>query len=109
LSNMLTKARDVGFIRGLVPELVEGGLTHLQYTDDTIIYIKMYEESRAHTEFLLYYFESLFGLKINYHKSEVMVLVVLNEERAKIANMLNFREGVLPIKYLGIPISKTNL
>jgi hypothetical protein len=69
LSNMLTKARDVGFIRGLVPDLVEGGLTHMQYTDDTIC-IEMDEDSIAHTKFLLYYFESLFVLKINYHKNE---------------------------------------
>jgi hypothetical protein len=29
LATILTKARDVGFIRGRVPELVAGGLTHL--------------------------------------------------------------------------------
>jgi hypothetical protein len=58
---------------------------------------------------LLYYFESLHGLKINYHKSEVMVLGVLDEERATTANVLNCREEVLPMKYLGILVSKTNL
>jgi hypothetical protein len=37
-----------------------------------------------------------------------MVLGVPNEYRVRISNMLNCREGVLPIKYLGIPVSKTN-
>jgi hypothetical protein len=38
-----------------------------------------------------------------------MVLGVSNEQRARIPNVLNCREGVVPIKYLGIPISKTHL
>jgi hypothetical protein len=38
-----------------------------------------------------------------------MVLGVSDEERAMIANVLNCKEGVLPMKYLGIPVSKTNL
>jgi hypothetical protein len=67
------------------------------------------EDSIMHMKLLLYYFESLHGLKINYHKSEVMVLGVLDEERATTANVLNCREEVLPMKYLGILVSKTNL
>jgi hypothetical protein len=38
LAGMLDKAREAGHIRGLVPNLVEGGITHLQYADDTIIF-----------------------------------------------------------------------
>jgi hypothetical protein len=76
LSTMLTKARYAGFIKGLVPNLVEGRLTHLQYADNTIICIEVNEDSITHTKFLLYYFEGLSGLKINYHKCEVMVLGV---------------------------------
>jgi hypothetical protein len=67
------------------------------------------EDSIMHTKFLLYYFESLSGLKINYHKSEVMLMGVSDEEKARIAIVLNCKEGVLPMKYLGITISKTNL
>jgi hypothetical protein len=92
-----------------VSNLIEGGLTHLQYVDDTIICLEVYENSIVHTKFLLYCFECFSGLKINYHKSEVMVMGVSDEERAKIANVLNYKEGVLPMKYLGIPISKTNM
>ena len=40
LASMLSAAREVGEIRGLVPHLVEGGLTHLQYADNTIIFSK---------------------------------------------------------------------
>jgi hypothetical protein len=76
-----------------MPELVERGLTHLQYADDTVICLEIDENSIANTKFLLYYFENMSGLKINYHKSEVMVLGVPVEESARIARMLNCKEG----------------
>lgn len=34
---MLTRASNAGAIQGLVPHLVDGGITHLQYADDTVI------------------------------------------------------------------------
>lgn len=49
------------------------------------------------------------GLKINYHKSEVIVFGVEQEEQMRIANMLNCKVGTLPMTYLGIPISDKNL
>jgi hypothetical protein len=40
LSAMLTRACDAGIIQGLVPHLVNGGLSHLQYADDTVILLQ---------------------------------------------------------------------
>jgi hypothetical protein len=51
----------------------------------------------------------MLGLKINFYKSEVIVVGASKEERAKIANWLNYKEGELPIKYLGIPITTGKL
>jgi hypothetical protein len=101
---LLTKDSDVGLIRGLVLDLVEGGLTHLQYVDDTIIFLEGNRDSITHIKFLLYYFKNMSGLKINYQKSEIMVVGASKEESSYITNMLNCREGTLPIKYLGIPL-----
>jgi hypothetical protein len=53
---------------GLVPSLIEGGLTHLQYADDTIIFLNFDDQSIYSTKFLLYCFEDMSGLKINYEK-----------------------------------------
>jgi hypothetical protein len=92
-----------------MPELVERGLTHLQYADDAVICLEIDENSIANTKFLLYYFENMSGLKINYHKSEVMVLGVPVEESARIARMLNCKEGALPMKYLGILVSNKKM
>jgi hypothetical protein len=45
------------------------------------------------------------GLKINYQKSEMIVLGDSEVERAKMVGWLNCTEGTLPIKYLGISVS----
>jgi hypothetical protein len=39
LDHMLTKAREKGHIKGVVPHLIPGGVTHLQYADDTIVMV----------------------------------------------------------------------
>ena len=36
LSAMLSRACAAGIIQGLVPHRVDGGLSHLQYADDTV-------------------------------------------------------------------------
>jgi hypothetical protein len=94
LATILTKAREAGMIKGLIPELIEGGLTHLHYADDIVIFLECAEESIAKTKFLLYCFENMSGLKINFHKCDVMVVGYQKEESARIANCFNCKEGV---------------
>ena len=48
--------------------------------------------------FLLYCFEWMSGLKINYHKSEMFVLGAEQEEQQTIANWLNCKVGHMPMK-----------
>jgi hypothetical protein len=103
LATMLEKVSVASLIKRLLPDLVEGGLTHLQYADDTIILLKAEEEYVANMNFILYCFENMLDLKINFHKSEVIVV------RARIANCLNCKEGELPMKYLGIPVTTDKL
>jgi hypothetical protein len=52
--------------------------------------------------FILYYFEWLSRLNINYHKSEASMFGMDEEERWRIANMLNCQQGGLPMKYMAI-------
>jgi hypothetical protein len=41
LSTLISRAKDDGQVRGLVPHLVDGGISILQYADDTILFMKM--------------------------------------------------------------------
>jgi hypothetical protein len=54
LATLMKKAREASLIRGLVPELVEGGLTHLEYADDIVICLEIDDDSISNTKFLLY-------------------------------------------------------
>jgi hypothetical protein len=53
----------------------------MQYADNTIIMIQPEDFAIANLRFLLRCFESMSGMRINFHKSEVMVLGTLPEER----------------------------
>jgi len=82
------------------------GISHIQYADDTVIMIDGSERSISSLKLLLYCFEWLSGLKINYHKSDVYVFGVDQERKEVLANMLNCRLGDWPMKYLRLPISE---
>jgi len=67
------------------------------------------DESITNMKFLLYCFQWMSGLKINYHKSEVYVFGVNESRQTEFSNMLNCRKGELPMKYLGFPIHDKKL
>jgi hypothetical protein len=68
---LITQAKEDGQIRGLVPHLVDGGISILQYVDDTILFIEHDLEQATNMTLLLCAFENLSGLKINFHKNEL--------------------------------------
>ena len=39
LSAILDRAKEAGVIRGLVPHLIPGGISHLQYASDTLLFL----------------------------------------------------------------------
>jgi hypothetical protein len=71
LGVMLDKALAKGHIKGVLGVLIPGGITHIQYADDTVIMIYGSVNSITNLKLVLYCFEWLTRLKINYHKSEV--------------------------------------
>ena len=109
LDAILLKASVAGHIQGVIPHLIPGGITHLQYADDTMIMIHKSDLALANLKFLLICFELLSGLKINFHKSEVIVMGCSLEEQARVANVLNCGLGSFPFTYLGFPMSDHRL
>ncbi|KAK1694372.1 hypothetical protein QYE76_011069 [Lolium multiflorum] len=103
LAALLARANEAGHIKGVVPHLIPGGVTHLQYADDTMVLIQPSDLGIANLKFLLLSFENMSGLKINFDKSEVFVTGVTVAEKHRVADMLNCKLGSLPMKYLGLP------
>jgi hypothetical protein len=51
---------------GLVPHLIENGVAILQYADDTILLVQDNLDQVANLKLILYVFEAMSGLKINF-------------------------------------------
>jgi hypothetical protein len=75
------------------------------YADDTILLLSLDDVCVANLKFLLIAFEILSGLKINFLKSEVIVMGASPAEQARMANALNCKEGAFPFTYLGFPMA----
>jgi hypothetical protein len=72
LAKMISLAQSNNLIKGLVPEYIKNGVTVLQYADDTILCIQDDKEQAVHLKLLLYLYENMSGLKINFSKCEVL-------------------------------------
>jgi hypothetical protein len=83
---------------------VEGGISVLQYADDTILFMEHDLEKSINMKLILSFFEQLSGLKINYHKSEIYCFGKAKEVEHDYRTIFGCEVGSLPFKYLGIPI-----
>src|SRR3954447_14908770 len=105
LAEILEKAKISGHLSGVVGHLIPGGgVTHLQYADDTMIMVEGSDLDIANLKFLLLCFEAMSGLKINFDKSEVVVLGYSAADRQRIAGNLSCTVTSFPVTYLGMPI-----
>jgi hypothetical protein len=98
---MILKAQSSDKLCGLRDHIIDKGIEVLQYADDTIICLKHDLEGARNLKFLLYLYEVMAGLKINFHKSEVMTINDVENWSLTYANIFNCQVGSFPIKYLG--------
>jgi hypothetical protein len=91
-------------IQGVIPHLVYGGLSILQYAEDTILFMEQDLEKARNLKLILAAFEQLSGLKINFHKSELFCFGDARDAASQYADLFGCRQGQFPIRYLGIPI-----
>ena len=102
LSRMILKAQSSDLFCGFIDHIIEKGVVVLQYADDTIICLDHNIEGARNLKLLLYMHELMAGLKINFHKSEIMVLNDEENWTTFYAEMFNCQIGNFPIKYLGV-------
>lgn len=69
---MLQKAASAGLIKGLATDMIEQGVISLQYADDTIIFLHSDKDMASNMRWILSHFEKMSGMRINYHKSELI-------------------------------------
>lgn len=97
LSEMLTRTKEAGHLKGLVSRMVPVGLAHLQYADDTILFMTNSVENVITMKFLLYCYEAMSGMRINYQKSKVIVVGGYEEETKRVVDLFNCKPYLLLI------------
>jgi hypothetical protein len=93
LATLVRRATEDGQFKGLVPHLVDGGLSILQYADDTILFVENDLIQANNLKLVLNAFEKLAGLKINFHKSEMFCFGNAKENVADLINVFGCKEG----------------
>lgn len=88
---------------------MEGGLSILQYADDTIIFMDYNLEHACNVKLLLAAFEQMLGIKINFHKSEFFCYGLAKEYDLNYSRLFGCGIGSLPFKYLGISMTHRRL
>jgi hypothetical protein len=105
---LINQAKGNGQTNGIVPHLVDNGLSIHQYADDTIIFMDGDLEKAKKLKLLLCAFEQLFGLKINFHKSDVFYFGDAKISENVYSQLFGCQIGTYPFKYLGIPMHYKN-
>lgn len=95
---------ELGIFKGF--KVGSGGeeVSILQYVDDTLLVGEATPENLWAMKAILRCFELVSGLKVNFHKSRVMGINMVEQRRHDAALFLNCKLGSIPFKYLGVPI-----
>lgn len=101
---MLIKASSHGLISGLLPHVIPGGVISLQYADDTLLFLENSYEKARNFKWIRSCFENLSGMKINFHKSDLLTINIEEEVAKSFAQIFCCKLGSSPIKYLGVPL-----
>lgn len=93
LTKMVLKAHQNGMFKGLAADLIPNEVAILQYADDTILCFEDNPRNALNIKLLLYLFEVMSGLKINFLKSEIFFVCADDETMKMYAEMFNCQIG----------------
>jgi hypothetical protein len=108
-TRMLIKASRKGYITGLMSSIYPEGVLSLQYADNTLLFLEYDYMSACHLKWVMVCFEKLYGMKINYSKSDMTTINLDEDESANYAKILCCKLGSFPFKYLGVPLHHEKL
>jgi hypothetical protein len=97
LAIMIELAKLDGQIQGVIPHLVYGGLSIIQYAKDTILFMEHDLEKARNLKLILAAFEQLSVLKINFHKSELFCFGDARDAASQYADLFGCGQGQFPI------------
>jgi hypothetical protein len=81
----------------------------LHYADDTLLFLRHDTQEACYLKWLMVCFEQIYGMKINYHKSDMTPIYLDEEEIHQMAQIFCCKLGSFPFKYLGVPLHHKKL
>jgi hypothetical protein len=93
LTRMVIEAQHRDVNTWLISNLILKGVAILQYADDIIMCLQHSMENAVNVKLLLYIYEQMTGLKINFEKSEIILIGGDNELAVRYAELFNCQIG----------------
>jgi hypothetical protein len=90
-TRILMRAAGNGQIKGLLQSLNETGVVSLQYADDTLLFLENNLAVARNLKWLLSCFEQLSGMRINFHKCDLVAFNVDEQEAQLFSQILSCR------------------
>ena len=84
-------------------------IVHLSFADDLLIFSSCRLTSVQFISNILTHFSEVSGMKVNEGKSAIFFAGTNDEVKNDILSLLRFKEGRLPITYLGVPLISSAL
>ncbi|XP_028121381.1 uncharacterized protein LOC114318646 [Camellia sinensis] len=100
LNMLLTRAYQIGIIKGVKIGIGGVVLSHLQFANDSLFLCETEDEEVKSLKRILRCFEVISGLRINYHKSQICGMGVPDESLASFASILNWSNSTLLEYYM---------
>ncbi|EOY19749.1 Uncharacterized protein TCM_045057 [Theobroma cacao] len=104
LYKILAKLLANRLFRGISITSFGLSLSHLQFVNDTIIFMHADTQGALNLKWMLHYFELASGLHINFQKLSAFLIGISNSLGNELSALLHCKVGSLPLSYLGIPL-----
>jgi hypothetical protein len=109
LAILIARAKEAGQVEGVIPHLVQDGLSILQYVDDIVIFMGHDIEKARNMKLILSTFEQLSWLKINFYKNEIFCFGKAKDHEVFYSQLFGCGVGKFPFRYFGLPIHTRKL
>ncbi|GAA0154886.1 hypothetical protein LIER_12736 [Lithospermum erythrorhizon] len=107
-NGLMRRASDSSAVR-FHPKCQQLCITHLSFADDMVLLVSADMDSFRVIKETLVLFGDLTGLKLNCSKSRIFFWSTPRNVRSALCEYTEMSEGVLPVQYLGIPLSSKSL
>lgn len=107
LQTVVNNSWQIGILKHPLSDDFGGDFPILQYADDTLLILPAYANTLFMLEGLLKSFSDSSGLHVNFKKSFLVPINVLEEKSLHLAHTFGCDTGSIPFTYLGLPLGTT--